>query len=150
MGRCSITEASLRAMPPFLTTLDIAECDGIHDFAPLAGLTSLTSLNLGGCHISAEQLLQVCKCCPLTSLDVSCSLVDDSTLTLIAVMLPRLLDLDLRNCIYVGDAGIKAISDSCSRLLHLELRGCSAVSSNVVDFVMGALPCCKVEFSIPK
>merc|ERR1712060_579228 len=90
--RCSITKASLRALPPFLTTLDIAECADIHDFAPLAGLTSLTSLNLGGCRISAEQLLQVCKGCPLTSLDVSCSSVNDTTLVLISALLPRLLD----------------------------------------------------------
>lgn len=145
--RCFITDLILERLPASLTGLDLAECAMIQDFSPLMRLRCLSSLSLDSCSISLHQLLQICETCPLTSLNVASSCVDDFSLAALAEMRPRLLDIELRNCA-ISDLGLEGLVNCCRHLVYIGLNG-TRVTQNGISLAKESLPACDVASDFP-
>jgi len=141
---CAVTDASLNYLPPSLTALDLTECAFIHNFEALARLEQLTSLGLDGCKVPVEHLLDICSSCPLLSLNVAGSLVDDTALSKMAALLPDLMDIDLSGCSSITDAGVDALVNCCMNLVRLGIGACSAVTQACISRVGDVLPACDI------
>jgi len=74
------------------------------------------------------------ECCKLKSLKIAWNKpVGDVTLRCISTLCPRLVSLDVSNCLLVTDNGLKAISKGCPDLRKLCLKGCKKVMSLGID-----------------
>ena len=103
-----------------LTDLYLTQSPGL-DWAKLASLQALVSLELPICQLVDVELNTIVNSCPnLTKLDISENflLSDYSALA----GLPRLRDLSVAWC-HLGDAAFQVIARSCPRLTHLSVTG---------------------------
>eukprot|EP00438_Fugacium_kawagutii_P030692 Skav235496 [mRNA] locus=scaffold153:195630:198442:+ [translate_table: standard] len=142
--RCLITERLLFSLPPKLEALDLADCKLLRDLDEISKLQHLSALSLEGCVAPMAQVMEICRCCPLTSLNLSRCAVADETAKEIACLLPKLLELELSGSL-VSDMGLKAVTQHCRRLVHLGLRSC-AVSRAAVEETKRSLPACVVDW----
>lgn len=142
--RCLITERLLSDLPPKLEALDLADCKLIRDLDELPKLQHLSALSLEGCIAPMSQVLEVCRHCPITSLNLSRCAVADETAHEIACLLPKLLELELSGSL-VSDRGLKAITQHCRCLVHLGLRSC-AISRSAVEETRKMRPACVIDW----
>lgn len=142
--RCLITERLLSDLPPKLEALDLADCKLIRDLDELPKLQHLSALSLEGCIAPMSQVLEVCRHCPITSLNLSRCAVADETAHEIACLLPKLLELELSGSL-VSDRGLKAITRHCRCLVHLGLRSC-AISRSAVEETRKMRPACVIDW----
>lgn len=88
-----------------------------------------TGLGWGTSRMASEQ-----ECCKLKSLKIPWNKpVGDVTLRCISTLCPRLVSLDVSNCLLVTENGLKAISKGCPDLRKLCLKGCRKVMSLGID-----------------
>lgn len=142
--RCLITERLLSCLPSKLEALDLADCKLLRDLDEISKLEHLSALSLEGCVAPMAQVMEICRCCPLTSLNLSRCAVADETAKEIACLLPKLLELELSGSL-VSDIGLKAVTQHCRRLVHLGLRSC-AVSRTAVEETKRSLPACVIDW----
>lgn len=131
-------------MPPNLEALDLADCKLLRDIDEVSKLHHLSALSLEGCVAPMAQVLEICRRCPLTSLNLSRCAVADETAKEIASILPKLLELELSGSL-VSDVGLKAIAGQCRRLVQLGLRSC-AISRAAVEETKKVLPACVIDW----
>lgn len=141
--RCFITERLLSFLPPNLEALDLADCKLLRDIDEVSNLHHLSALSLEGCVAPMAQILEICRRCPLTSLNLSRCAVADETAKEIASILPKLLELELSGSL-MSDVGLKAIGQ-CRRLVQLGLRSC-AISRAAVEETKKVLPACVIDW----
>ncbi|CAK9028322.1 Dynein regulatory complex subunit 6 (F-box and leucine-rich repeat protein 13) (F-box/LRR-repeat protein 13) [Durusdinium trenchii] len=142
--RCFITERLLSSLPPRLEALDLADCKLLRDIEDLTKLQSLAALSLEGSVAPMGQVLEICRRCPITSLNLSRCAVGDETAKEIACLLPKLIELELSGTL-LSDVGFRAITQQCRRLVQLGLRSC-AISKAAVDDAKKTLPACVVDW----
>ncbi|CAE8616974.1 unnamed protein product [Polarella glacialis] len=141
---CCITETSLMFLSLSLRSLDLAECATIRSFDPLTQLTALTCLSLDSCDVPVPQLLRICSSCPLVSLNIAASKVDDEALAELSNSLPCLQDLELRDCTLVSDVGMEVVVRYCRLLVFLGLVGCDRITGSAVKRASKVLPGCEI------
>lgn len=114
------------------------------DIEDLTKLQSLAALSLEGSVAPMGQVLEICRRCPITSLNLSRCAVGDETAKEIACLLPKLIELELSGTL-LSDVGFRAITQQCRRLVQLGLRSC-AISKAAVDDAKKTLPACVVDW----
>ncbi|XP_045508924.1 S-phase kinase-associated protein 2-like isoform X2 [Colias croceus] len=118
IGQCSSLETLNLTMAQGITP------EGLKSL--LDGCTCLQSLNISWCNLNEEALNILVTCLPskLQRLNLSgARIMNDETVSQLAVRCPRLLELDLSDCPLLGRAALNALLP-LSRLEHLALSRC--------------------------
>ncbi|KAL5759046.1 hypothetical protein ACOSP7_021657 [Xanthoceras sorbifolium] len=128
---------------PNLQLLDVSFCtmiteEGIGEILKRCG--EIQRLEIESCRQISNLGIKHFKVKKLEVLRVARSGIDDDALTTVAHTCPRLLYLNLNNCIYVTTRGVKEVVEKCRALREISLWYCQNVIADILPWMVFSRP----------